>query len=853
MFASPDHGGHQDSGSTSGAAILAAFIPTFTIACIYIIIFLIIRDWFRKFYSPRTFLGTISEKHRTPDAKATRFEWLRSFWSLPDKFILQHNSLDAYLYLRFLWFLIFTCLAGSLLIWPILLPIHATGGGQAKQLDRLSFANVDRNDYLWAHVVIAWVWFGAVFVAIAIERLKLVGIRQAYYLDREYSSRLSARTVLFLNVPDEALQPQNLHNTFGDQAEKSWPVKSVPDLDALVKKRTDTAMNLESAQVDYILRASKSRKHNHASAGISHGTGNEESQAHTSGSHRPSRRDPPLIGVRADKIASLRETLVDTVHDIETYRSNVSDTQSGRAAVFVAYSSQEAAHRAFQTISFQPRLPLEDRFLAVQPKEVLWENLAMPVPKRLSKASLALVFVIVFTIFFSIPVGIVGTLSNVKELADRVQFLAWLKDLPSPILGLLTGLVPPFLTSWFVSYVPKLFRHIAKLSGEPTTSQAELKTQAWYLVFQVVQVFLVTTFSSGAAAVATKIARNPASAPDLLASSLPKASNFYLTYFILQGTTSAASNVLNYSDLFELLFYEWFWDKTPRQKFTTHAQMKGTPWASWYPKFTNFFIIAIVYSCIAPLTLGFATIGMFIYYLSYRYSMFYVRQTKIDTKGEAYKRALQQMPTALYLAQLCLIGLFSARQAPTQAALIIVLLVLTAVGNLIFNRMLKPLELYLGVDKWQEQEVPLLADEDGVDPNDEAALHAASHTRRLGLQYLPKPVPHKVSHILDSVISSARSKATGWLNDPAALIHDEVTQLSGRDLDNVYLAPAFSSKTPKLWLPSDKLGISKTEIEANETAHIATTDQAAEVDENGKLHWDHHFENVPIYSAPKTI
>ena len=298
----------------------------------------------------------------------------------------------------------------------------------------------------------------------------------------------------------------------------------------------------------------------------------------------------------------------------------------------------------------------------------------MPLPTRLSKASFALVFVIVFTIFFSIPVGLLGTISNVKYLADNVSWLSWLSDLPPVILSLLEGLLPPFLVSYFVSYVPKLFRHIAKLSGEPTTSQAELKTQAWYFAFQVFQIFLVTTFSSGAASVVQEIVRAPDSAPTLLAQSLPTASNFYLTYFILQGTASAASNILNYSDLFSYLFSEYYMDKTPREKFNTYAQMKGTPWASWYPKFTTFLVIAIAYSCIAPLVLGFAAVGLFFYYLSYKYNMIYVIQTKVDTKGEAYKRALQHIPTGIYIAELCLIGLFGLRKAGAQTALMVVLL-----------------------------------------------------------------------------------------------------------------------------------------------------------------------------------
>jgi len=63
--------------------------------------------------------------------------------------------------------------------------------------------------------------------------------------------------------------------------------------------------------------------------------------------------------------------------------------------------------------------------------------------------------------------------------------------------------------------------------------------------------------------------------------------------------------------------------------------------------------------------------------------------------------------------------------------------------------------------------------------------------------------------------------------------------------------PIFTSKTPKLWIPRDKFGISKEEIKLNEEDGFPTTDEGAEIDEHGKLIWDHRFENVPIYSKPK--
>jgi hypothetical protein len=839
------------SGSKSVAAILGALVPASILAAQSIIVFLFIRNWFRKVYAPRTFLGTIPEKDRTPASRAEGARWIHDFRKIPDTFVLQHNSLDAFLFLRFLKFTIAICLAASCLTWPILFPINATGGGQATQLDKISFSNIAKNSHLWAHTVVAWVLFLGILVTIAFERLQLIGIRQARYLNDENAEKLSTKTVLFLNVPSPALQPDNLRRFFGEHAERCWPVYDAGELPSLVEARDAAAYKLESAEMDFIVRHTRGQRKAPKVVNLSSGPSAEEGRGHAHNKNRPTARTPPLIGTKVDCISTAREQVTDNAEQIEARRAAPREITSKEGAIFVTFSNQAAAHRAFQLLSFQPRLPLQDRFLGVQPKEVLWQNVQLAVPARLSKASLGLVFVVVFTIFFAIPVGLLGSISNVSYLANNFTWLEWLNDLPDPLLGLLEGFVPPFLTSWFISYVPKLFRHIAKLSGEPTVPQAELKTQAWFFTFQVFQLFLVTTFSSGAAAVFAKIVKDPASAPDFLAQSLPKASNFYLTYFIIQGISSSASNLLDYSELLQYLFYEYFWDKTPREKFTTYAQMRGTPWAAWYPKFTNLVVIAVAYSCIQPLILGFATIGLGLFYLGYRYSLLYVRQTKIDTRGESYKRALQQLPTGLYLAELCMIGLFGARKATAQTVLMIVLLVVTAMLNLSLDRMLRPLELFLGVDKWQDQEVPLLAEEDGIDPNDHAALHAASHGRRLGLERLPDPAPRRLSDLFDHIISSSRERTRACLTQAGA--SSDAVPLTEEDRENAYVNPVFTSKTPSLWIPSDRYGVSSQEVEENGKAGISTTDEAAEVAEDGRLHWDHRFEHVPVFKGPKVI
>ena len=89
------------------------------------------------------------------------FSWVPTFRGLPDEYVLNHQSLDGYLYLRFLKMLTFICFVGTCITFPILFPVNATGGGGQKQFDLLSFANIgthSKNRY-YAHVFVAWIFF----------------------------------------------------------------------------------------------------------------------------------------------------------------------------------------------------------------------------------------------------------------------------------------------------------------------------------------------------------------------------------------------------------------------------------------------------------------------------------------------------------------------------------------------------------------------------------------------------------------------------------------------------------------------------------------------------------------------
>jgi calcium permeable stress-gated cation channel len=132
----------------------------------------------------------------------------------------------------------------------------------------------------------------------------------------------------------------------------------------------------------------------------------------------------------------------------------------------------------------------------------------------------------------------------------------------------------------------------AKLAGEPSLARVELFTQNAYFAFQVIQVFLITTLTSAASKVGYQIFQHPETVTGLLAENLPTASNFYISYFIVQGLGIAAS-VLSQAVGFVVftLIYK-FLSGTPRAMYNKWANLSAISWGSVLPVYTNIAVIS---------------------------------------------------------------------------------------------------------------------------------------------------------------------------------------------------------------------------------------------------------------------
>lgn len=139
---------------------MSTLVPSIAIAAVMILAFIILRRKYRRYYVPRTFVASLREDQRTPASPTGLFNWLTAMYKLPDTYVLQHHSLDAYLMLRYLKLITIICFVGCCITWPVLFPVNATGGAGQKQLALLAISNCSNKARYFAHCFIAWVFLG---------------------------------------------------------------------------------------------------------------------------------------------------------------------------------------------------------------------------------------------------------------------------------------------------------------------------------------------------------------------------------------------------------------------------------------------------------------------------------------------------------------------------------------------------------------------------------------------------------------------------------------------------------------------------------------------------------------------
>ncbi|EMT73716.1 Putative protein RSN1 [Fusarium odoratissimum] len=767
---------------------------------IYIIVFLVLR--------------TLCEPERSPQLPDGFFSWIRAFWRLPDAYALRHQSLDSYLFIRFLRICCTICFVTLCVTWPILLPLNASGGNGKKQLDVFSYSNINIDDStkrnrLYVHCFVACIVYSFVIYTITRECFFYINIRQAFLLTPQYTKRISSRTVLFTSVPKEYLDKGRIYSLFNGSAKNISIPGDTKELDRLIRERVKVAMKFEKGEVKWIKLCNKehikyekktgAKVEKVATATLDPGSGNLVA-GWIPDDKRPTHCTGPLglIGNKVDTIKWGREQLKVLIPKAQSAQTNwIAGDYEKHSAIFVEFATQYDAQLAFQAATHHRALQMAPRFIGIRPNEDIWKSLNYSWGQAAIRRFAMYATITGLIVLWAIPVTIVGVIAQVN-IIKTLPGLAWIQNIPQVILGAVSGLLPSIALSLLMSSVPAFMRICARMSGCVSLPQAELFTQKAYFVFQVLQVFLVQTLSNSFVSSLVTILRNPTNVFSILSSSIPTASNFYISFFIVQGLT-IVTNVLTQVIGFIICTLSFkFANRTPRSMYYKWTTLSTLSWVSLMPIYTNMAVISIVCSVIAPFLLLWSTIGTGLFYLSYRDNVLYVAEAEIDTRGLIYPQALKQLLSA------------------------------KALNPLLYSI---PLSLQFQenrVDRSQQQN-----EEDGQAQNGVGPTSTGASKSNLA------------SRLVLRATRKGRKKAKSvfkwlklWIYADYATVDQLVHHEDRKNLEqhqeaelHAYFPPSVTSQAPFLWVPADgDAGISKQEI--------FDTGKGCKLDDRNHIQWD---------------
>ncbi|KAL9050604.1 MAG: hypothetical protein Q9162_006526 [Coniocarpon cinnabarinum] len=436
-----------------------------------------------------------------------------------------------------------------------------------------------------------------------------------------------------------------------------------------------------------------------------------------------------FIGKKVDTIYYCRKELARLNLEIESDQRQPEKFPLMNSA-FIQFNQQVAAHMAAQCVTHHAPAQMTPRVIEISPDDVLWDNLSLKWWERDLRGYGLTTLIIAMILFFIIPSGFVAGLSQLSTLVNTPGF-TWVGRIPGFWQSVIQGVAPAALTALLFVLVPIVLKFLHNLGGAQTGNQVELTTQKSYFAFLFINLFLFVTIIGGSTTIIsdlTKDIKDFANIPELLATNLPQASNYFFNYMILQALSISAGALAQVGKLIGWFILRPLLDTTPRQRWRRPINLPTVHWGKFFPVYTNFACIGIIYSVIAPLVMVFNIVIYGLFWIAYRYNTLYVNKFRFDSGGMVFPTAVKQLFTGLYVMEICLIGLFFLVRPPAghkgttlvclpQAIIMIIVGVATVFFQYLIHRSFSAIYEFL----------PITLEDDAVRRDQEyAKLHARS-------------------------------------------------------------------------------------------------------------------------------
>ncbi|KAJ3833350.1 DUF221 family protein [Lentinula raphanica] len=921
------------SVTTSAQSFVTAVVANSALLLVELGLFTGLKQRLERIYSPRTYLPP--PEKRSPKLPLGVWKWLPAVVNSRAEDIIEKNGLDAYMFLRFLKILVWIFLVFTVVTFAVIVPVNAIGQDGAKSsLEKISWINVvdaKEQKRFTAHILVVYILTIFVIYMVRREMAYFVLLRQQFLLSPTHSQLAQARTVLITSVPDTLSTEASLREFASfvlGGVERVWLYRDTKELNKLFNERQKRCTTLEKAVSEVLRNATKAWKKREArrkkkkSKALPKPRG-DDVEARPSNDEPLSddeellEREPSLklldelvplkkrhqhrtgafgvFGEKMDTIEWCKDEIVRLNSMISSARSQQEQDGKFLGSVFILCNLQIGAHILAQCVSYHQVLQMNDKFIETHPDDIVWHNLDDDALKTRTKVSLSWLATIGLILVWSFPVAVIGGLSNISAVCKKAAWLNWVCQAPAPIPSIIQGLLPPALLAALFAIMPVILRGLAWYEGVPRHSLISVSLYRRYFLFLLIHGFLIVTLSSGLTKALEEIIDNPTHTVQSLATQLPGASVFFLSYMVTQGLAGAGSALAQIAPLLGYYFGKWFLGRTPRQAFNVTFLMPSADFGTLLPRLSLLATIGLAYSVLNPLINLLAFICYGCYYIAWKFLFLQVfdQPAARESGGGYFPMAVSNLFVGLYIEQICLACLFfmkvsvadSRYVALAQGILMVLLVVLTIWAHVLLNRSFAPLTQYLPMSLATKDLAERFGQNGDVDLFSKDFVKTLHNRMMTKLSDRNKKIDTLATKILDSVmlpIGPERDLETGRSGvavvasgdnstDPArssaptsaapeaqrqqssgdaerensaeieaaqeAQGDDGLQSTSSQGLldEHAFDHPSTYVPQPCIWIPRDPLRLSTALVEYLEEAGVRASDEGAVMDADGSV------------------
>lgn len=322
---------------------------------------------------------------------------------------------------------------------------------------------------------------------------------------------------------------------------------------------------------------------------------------------------------------------------------------------------------------------------APEPRDVLWNNIYVSKGAARTRSYLGEALVLLLIAFYAVPYALVSLLVSESALISSSPRLAQL-DQASALFSTAIAVVQPLCIVTLQQLLPPLFMAIGKAEGRVSFSEVQMTCFSRYFLFQVLNVFLVTTIAGSIFDTIAIILENPESAFEMLGNSLPRMSSFFITFVTLKTFLGLGVELARIFSLVQAsLRYVLFPNPTLRKQRSVRLGMRSIDDPGWFPfhkilaQDMLVVVISVVFAVVAPLVLLPCALFCLFSRILWTHHHLYVFESVFETGGQFWPKIFRRFVFGLIIAQMTITGQFILKEARHEAYATIALILMTYV------------------------------------------------------------------------------------------------------------------------------------------------------------------------------